>query len=208
MNPNALLPLYHDCDPIVKLYARLRTPLIRVDSFRHFMPNRPGCIVDLGCGYGLLTNSLALTYPDWQVLGIDLNASRIKEARKTIQGRSNVDFQVGDARDFLGEADVVLMVDFLHHLKVPEQDGLLESIHHQLHPGGLVVILDVATRPWWKFAMSWLADWIFYPLNEKNHVRPPERFVRTLENIGYRVEVFHRPASVFAGIGYACRKLA
>ncbi len=206
MKPNDLVALYRDCGPILKLYVRLRAPLISLDTFHHLMPDHPGCIVDLGCGYGLLANSLAMAYPDWQVIGIDLQATRIAEARKTIRGRTNVEFRVGDARAYLGQADVVLMADFLHHLKVADQDSLLESVYTQLRPGGLVVILDVATRPWWKFMMSWLADWVFYPLDEKNHIRSSEEIIRTLESIGYQVEVFDRPASIFAGIGYACIK--
>jgi 2-polyprenyl-3-methyl-5-hydroxy-6-metoxy-1,4-benzoquinol methylase len=197
--------LYQHARIWVRLYVRLRLPFINTQAIRRYLPSK-GHIVDLGCGYGVLANSLALQNENWHLVGIDHNAFRIAQARATIRGRSNIEFRVGDVRDENEDADVVLMCDFLHHLSIEEQNRLLETVYQRLRPGGFVIILEASTRPAWKSCISRLSDWVLYPLSEKGNFRNPEVLAQVLQRIGYEVQLFDRPSGIFAGIGYACQK--
>lgn len=174
-------------------------------AFHRYLPSK-GRIVDLGCGYGVLTNSLALQNENWHLVGIDQNIFRIAQARTTIRGRSNIEFRVGDVRDDIEEADVVLMSDFLHHLKVEEQNRMLEVTYQRLPPSGFLIILEASTMPAWKSFISRLSEWLLYPFSEKGNFRNPEELVQVLQQIGYQVWLFDRPSRIFAGIGFACQK--
>jgi 2-polyprenyl-3-methyl-5-hydroxy-6-metoxy-1,4-benzoquinol methylase len=193
--------LYLDAPLGARLYVRYRVPFVNIDSIAQFLPEA-GDIVDLGCGFGVLANLLATRNPNWHVTGIDLDRHRIAVARTTINDRTNIDFRVGDARTDIQSTDAVIMTDFLHHLKVPDQNALLETVYQRLRPEGSLILLEVPTRPFWRCAMSWLSDWILYPFQEKAHFRSPEEMTATLETIGFRVRVFDRPVPIFAAIGY------
>lgn len=69
-------------------------------------------VVDLGCGPGTLTASLAHRYPSAQVLGIDSSAAMI--ARTPTRGR--LEFAVGDVAAWMpdDEVDVVVSNAVLH----------------------------------------------------------------------------------------------
>ena len=113
---------------------------------------------------------------------------------------------VGDATEFHIEADGYVMVDFLHHIPVQQQNRLLSRLHALLTPGGFVVILEVPDRPFIKAMLSRISDWILYPFDIKAQFRNPDEFIGILEHIGFHVLTFERPTGIFAGIGYACRK--
>ena len=81
-------------------------------------------VLDIGCGIGQYA-----TLATGEYLGIDLNPRYVEYAlrRRGGPGRS---FRCVDVRDLRAEGrsfDVVLMVDFLHHLDEPACQGLLET---------------------------------------------------------------------------------
>jgi trans-aconitate 2-methyltransferase len=64
----------------------------------------PGYVVDLGCGPGQLTASLAARWPKAEVLGIDSSAEMISAARQAdfgeASGQGRLSFVVGDVNDW------------------------------------------------------------------------------------------------------------
>ena len=200
-----LLSLYQTASPWVRFSAYVRPWFLPVEAISPYLTEARR-IVDIGCGYGLLANLLALHNPAWQILGIDHSEHRITQAMKTLSGRNNIAFQVGDATEFHIEADGYVMVDFLHHIPVQQQNRLLSRLHALLTPGGFVVILEVPDRPFIKAMLSRISDWILYPFDIKAQFRNPDEFIGILEHIGFHVLTFERPTGIFAGIGYACRK--
>lgn len=79
-------------------------------------------LLDIGCGIGQYSR---LTRGEY--LGIDLNARYISYARRRNGGRT---FEARDVSELCLEGrrfDLVLMVDFLHHLPDPACVALLES---------------------------------------------------------------------------------
>ena len=52
-------------------------------------------IVVVGCGEGLLANTLSLLFPSIEIIGVDSSKARIKRARLTIADRTNIKFMHG-----------------------------------------------------------------------------------------------------------------
>ena len=60
----------------------------------------PAVVVDLGCGPGTLTATLARRWPGAQVRGIDSSAEMIEAARALPAGGQRLSFALGDVRDW------------------------------------------------------------------------------------------------------------
>lgn len=183
----ALRALYTSAGPTVRAYVRFRPWILPFEAIDRSLPQR-GLIVDVGCGYGVLANLLALSAPDRFVLGIDRDPERIAVARKTVGARSNLAFLVADALHVPCAAwDGIVLTDFLHHLPLSEQDRFLAEARGRLRPGGVMAIREVGERPRWKRAMSRLADTFLYP-GDRIAYRRPSELIACLERLGFAVE--------------------
>jgi trans-aconitate 2-methyltransferase len=100
----------------------------------------PGYVVDLGCGPGNLTASLAVRWPQAEVLGIDSSAEMIAAARQadylTASGQGQLSFAVGDVNDWqpARPPDVIISNAVLQW--VPKHLELLPRWATDLAPGG------------------------------------------------------------------------
>ena len=93
--------------------------------------DHPGRVVDLGCGTGELTVTLAQRWPGASVSGIDSSPEMI--ARAPADG--GVDFAVGDATEF-DAAGVDVLVSNAMLQWVPSHQRLLARWAQELSPGG------------------------------------------------------------------------
>ncbi len=91
-------------------------------------------ILDLGCGNGLLTATLARLVPDGSVIGVDASVGMIETAKE--KGRDNLEFLLMD----INEIDLDQRFDFifsnaaLHWIK--DHNRLWRNIHKLLKPNG------------------------------------------------------------------------
>jgi trans-aconitate 2-methyltransferase len=93
---------------------------------------KPRAVVDLGCGPGDLTASLASRWPGTPVTGIDSSPEMI--AKATGLG-SPVDFRVGDVRDWSPGPDTDVLVTNATLQWVPGHGSLLDRWVRELPPG-------------------------------------------------------------------------
>jgi ubiquinone/menaquinone biosynthesis C-methylase UbiE len=103
---------------------------------------RPMTIVDLGCGNGWLTNRLA-TIVDATVVGIDVNAVELEQARRVFGGRPGLAFVLGDLTDgavVSDQPDVVVLASVIQY--VPDPATVLAAIAAGLGPGREIHVLD------------------------------------------------------------------
>lgn len=203
-----LVALYGEFGPWRRFYTRFRIVLSHLDQVESYLP-RVGRVIDVGCGYGVHANYLALAAPSRSVIGIDLNATRIAEAQRTIFDRRNISFVVADALNaILPECDGAFLSDFLHHLPSRAQENLLTRLYQLLSVGGTLVIQEVNTELSWKYWFSYLADLIMYPFEEKLHNRSPENWIRVLEMVGFRdiVVLPGDAGTIFARVTYVAHK--
>lgn len=99
----------------------------------------PRTVVDLGCGEGALTASLALRWPAARVIGVDSSSSMLAAAERHAQpGR--VEFLAGDVRTWQpdGPVDVLVSNAVLHW--VPGHERLVGRWGAALSPGGWLAV--------------------------------------------------------------------
>jgi trans-aconitate 2-methyltransferase len=88
-------------------------------------------IVDLGCGAGLSTQSLAERYPDCDLVGVDRSEEMLAAARARLPG---VRFLQGDAAHWSGRADLIFANALFHW--VPDHIVVMTRVVGGLEPGG------------------------------------------------------------------------
>lgn len=101
------------------------------DLVAHIGAESPGAVVDLGCGTGELTVSLAQRWPGASVRGIDSSADMIDRA----PADKGVAFTLGEAQEFDATGTDVLVSNALLQW-VPGHERLLTQWAEQLNPGG------------------------------------------------------------------------
>jgi trans-aconitate 2-methyltransferase len=99
----------------------------------------PGAVVDLGCGEGALSASLARRWPGARVTGVDSSAEMLAAAAAhAVPGR--VAFVRGDVRDWRPAEPVdVLVTNAVLHW-VPGHEALLRDWAEHLAPGGWLAL--------------------------------------------------------------------
>lgn len=127
-------------DPVALLRAesRWRNPWVAAILERHFAARdrRSVAILDIGCGGGLLSNSLAAE--GYAVTGLDAAPGALEVARRWDRTQT-VDYRTGDALKLpfpKEKFQVVCLMDFLEHIPVPEK--AVREAARVLAPEGLL----------------------------------------------------------------------
>lgn len=107
----------------------------------------PGCrILDVGCGGGWSSISLARAYPSATVLGVDIDQPSVDLAVANAR-----DSGVGDRVRFVcqdaaslpqGTVDVAFAFECVHGMPRPVE--VLHAVHRTLAPGGSLIVMDEA----------------------------------------------------------------
>ena len=101
----------------------------------------PQVAIDIGCGTGIATLSLAQGLPDWQIIASEPNADMLEKAKVTCAGQSNVEFMPNGAEALPGEdagVGLVLVAQALHWFDTAK---FFAESARVLAPGGIVAIL-------------------------------------------------------------------
>jgi len=127
---------------------------LRLDPIcRHvddFVPQE-GLVLDLGCGYGLMSNLLARRSLRRQVLGVDADERKIAVARATAAMSQNVTFELADLFQWqVPAADAVVLVDVLHYWELDGQRRLISRAAACLKEGGTMVFRDLCSPDTWR----------------------------------------------------------
>jgi len=93
-------------------------------------------IVDLGCGTGEHTRTLAGRFPGARVLGLDSSAEMLAQADAS--GLPRLRFERGDILEFAGEFDLIFSNAALQWL--PDHPALLARLWERLRPGGAFAV--------------------------------------------------------------------
>lgn len=107
-----------------------------------FTAKRHNVVLDLGCGTGNLCFTLAATWPNRKIIGVDASPEMINVAKsKDTEGK--VDFIVGVSDKIPvpdKSVDIVYCLNSFHHY--PDHDNVLKEIKRILSHNGSLVILD------------------------------------------------------------------
>lgn len=204
--PQELFSLYSDLGAIVTWYVRLRWRVCPFEKIAQHVPLQ-GTIVDVGCGYGLLANLLALTSEERDIIGIDLSPRRIRAAQRTVKDRKNIKFLLQDANGLKVEkCNAFVMSDFLHHLPYGRQEELLAGCYQKLSKNGLLVMEEVDDKPHWKYQFNIIVDGLLN-LGQRTYFRNSAEYLKLLSRIGFQIktEAAHKGLPL-SDILYLCKK--
>jgi 2-polyprenyl-3-methyl-5-hydroxy-6-metoxy-1,4-benzoquinol methylase len=179
-------------DPVVRAYCWVRFAILRqrfLDEIGQYLP-AAGPVLDIGCGFGLFSLYYATIEPRRLVRGLDLDGRRIAMARRAAArlGLDNVAYEVGDARDFKADGEIVgvYMLDIVHHIPAATVRPLFDRLRRCLSSGGVLLVKDVDRYPSAKRWFTWTLDKLMAPTTPV-HYWSAEALHRALTDSGFRV---------------------
>ncbi len=112
---------------------------------RNIMPGSK--VLDIGCGYGAVSSSIADRVPDVLVVGIDLDGDKIKQAIEC-NSRENIKYICADAtkEDVGVECDIIVLSNVLEH--IDERVGFLQSLRNIYSPNTCLIRVPYFSRHW------------------------------------------------------------
>jgi 2-polyprenyl-6-hydroxyphenyl methylase/3-demethylubiquinone-9 3-methyltransferase len=121
---------------------------LRLDWIRQYVDLHGANVLDIGCGGGILAESLAQAGA--KVTGIDMAESPLAVARlHQIESGVEVDYRRTTAEEIAaedeGRYDVVTCLEMLEH--VPDPAGVIASTHALLRPGGHAFFSTINRNP-------------------------------------------------------------
>ena len=121
---------------------------LRLDWIRQYADLNGRSVVDIGCGGGILAESMAAAGAD--VTGIDMAEGPLAVARlHQVESGASVDYRQSTAEelatDNAGQYDIVTCLEMLEHVPSPAQ--IIASVHTLLRPGGLAFFSTINRNP-------------------------------------------------------------
>jgi 2-polyprenyl-6-hydroxyphenyl methylase/3-demethylubiquinone-9 3-methyltransferase len=143
LNPVRLQYLRDEVDRHWQCDERSRTPLAGKSA------------MDVGCGAGLLSESLARLGA--KVTGIDAAPEVIAVARDHAAAMGlEIDYRVADVIDVEGQFDLVTCMEVIEHVAEPQ--AFLDALARRLAPGGLLILSTPNATGWSKLLMITLGE--------------------------------------------------
>ncbi|MFQ5923344.1 MAG: class I SAM-dependent methyltransferase [Anaerolineales bacterium] len=177
---------------VVRLYSTIRfrvIPLRFLNELAQYIPDQ-GCVLDLGCGFGLFTLYFAALKPASQFVGVDVSRSRIAMAMGSASklGIRNSEFVCSDIRQLEFEEprfDTVMTLDLMHHLPVQEGNSIIQTVHSDwLSSRGTFVMKDVTTWPRPMLYFTFLLDLLMNP-RDSFYYRSADAWIDYLAEVGF-----------------------
>jgi len=124
-------------------------------------------VLDLGCGDGVLAESLFRQNAEMDLTLADGSAEMLAAARKRLADIPGAEFLQANFADFLSGSFHPRPFDFIgssfaiHHLEMPEKRRLFAALAGLLNPGGYFLNIDVTTaEPYTQWYFRLWQEWI------------------------------------------------
>jgi len=140
------------------LYILCRERLFRDDTrrmvnafWRNARPPANSCLIELGCGPGFYSRTLAKSFPELEVLGVDQSRRQLQYAEQKARGRglNNCQFERGDVLDVIRPAE---SFDYLIASRLftvlPGPERALAEMFRVLKSGGRCFIAEPRYKFW------------------------------------------------------------
>jgi tRNA (cmo5U34)-methyltransferase len=126
-------------------------------------------VLDLGCGDGILAESLFRQDAQMELALVDGSADMLVAARKRLAGAPGAVFLQATFQEIIAGKFPAAPFDFIgsafaiHHLEMPEKRSLFRSLAGLLRPGGLFLNIDVTTGApytdwYYRLWQEWILD--------------------------------------------------
>jgi 2-polyprenyl-3-methyl-5-hydroxy-6-metoxy-1,4-benzoquinol methylase len=185
--------------PLERAYATVRFTILRSKllSVMDLLLPEEGRILDVGCGFGLFAAYFGQTQPRRRIVGVDHDAKRIELARHVTErlGLDGHEFVAGDARDAAvrGPFQGAYVLDVMHHIPESDQEALLARLRDLLVPGGVLVLKDITTEPWFGLKFTEAMDRLMVGWDEPLAYRHHRDWGDMLTRLGFRVRAVRVP---------------
>jgi trans-aconitate 2-methyltransferase len=182
----------------VSQYSRFQSERTRpfFDLVGQVRAESPARVVDLGCGTGELTRTLADRWPRAIVLGIDSSPQMLAESAKFKQ-QDRVEFLQQDIADWSPAEPVDVIISNAALQWLPRHDELVTRLASFLTPGGVLAVQmpnrfrtasqraieDAMNDPRWRERMAGVG------LHQES-VQPLEEYTRLLMRLGCSVNAW------------------
>ncbi len=124
--------------------AEIESWLAAVPDLADRLASGSARVLEIGCGIGWSSVSIAQAYPGVRVDGVDLDPGSIEAARRVAEAEGVADrvrFEVRDAATLAGAGyDLATMFEMLHDLARPVE--VLRAAREALSPDGVVLVAD------------------------------------------------------------------
>ena len=182
---------YNYLGPYVEQYIAWKLRLDPLCSGITELVPRGGVVLDLGQGYGLMSNILAAQSMRRSFIGIDYDADKVAAARKSAVAPERMTSELRNILD--GEfppADTVLLIDVLHYWPPADQEAILRKAHNCLKQGGRLVMRESCQDGSVKSRAVRLAEIFSTAIghNKSRHgviMNTRENYLRRLEKTGF-----------------------
>lgn len=146
--------------------------------------------IDVGCGYGFISIWTALVFPEARVTGMDVVESRIAFASELAKDIRNLKFEVKDiTKDRnIDDPEIILLIDLFHHVPFESQMPFLKQCIDKTPKGGYIVFKDIDRKPWWKFRVNYVQDYLF--TREATYCRDKGEYMEFFRQNGFEPEYF------------------
>ena len=146
--------------------------------------NEGDTVLDIGCGYGAVSFSLARAGA--AVTGIDIDHAAIEKAKRLFE-HENVSFVSGDIRNTKigGHYDVIVLSNVLEHIE--ERIRVLKQVQHQYTPNKLILRVPMVNRHW---LVSYKKELGIPYFSDPTHFTEYtyETFVEEIHNAGLKIK--------------------
>ena len=127
-------------------------PKHRLIGYHNFFVNRiknGQNVIDVGCGYGSVSRSIAIACPSSIVIGIDQDRGRLKQAVKN-NSLPNLNFFEGDATKYMPipqvKWDIVILSNILEH--IDDRVIFLKKLRKSIKASRYLIRVPMFERDW------------------------------------------------------------
>lgn len=185
------------------IFACIRFWTGSYEQIEKLVPKK-GTIMDLGSGYGILSNYLAFCSSDRKIIGVDTDKNKVHHS---YYGIPNTSFKFGDATKMkMKNIQAILIIDVLHHLSSYDaQDRLVKDCSKMLSQDGILIIVDVDKYPLRKLLFGRVIDFLMYK-GERVYYRYKKEMIKLLKThfSSVRIEKLHN--NPFSQLVFVCQK--
>lgn len=130
----------HHWDPLCYQNNSEQQFNMAMDMLKKYTFKGTEAVLDIGCGNGRITATIANQVPHGHVKGLDFSQEMITFASQAYMAIPNVSFVQGNANNFRFDEKFDLITSFSALHWVPDQDKVLANFNQQLKKGGTLLI--------------------------------------------------------------------
>jgi 2-polyprenyl-3-methyl-5-hydroxy-6-metoxy-1,4-benzoquinol methylase len=183
-----VLSHYSEAGASQRAYSRTRWWICPFDRVLASIPDE-GTLLDVGCGGGLWLTYLALERPRLKLEGLEPDPRKLELARTS--DVADPVLHQGSALDLPeGPYDCITIFDVLYLMGDTQKVEVLQKCHRALADGGRLVIKELDTRPWWKYAPSAFEEFLAVRVakmthGNRLHFQPAEDLATAMVSAGF-----------------------